>query len=139
MGMKVSTFLPFTTIFVRVFGITLIVFCFIFSTAMAAIQGPGYFLAMPTVRSRPEWFLPVHPDLTQIILANLKSTRPSPSPLRAFPMCGRDLDSDGIHLNGSSGIPYVQFLVDQPRYFLVTFYCIHKFSEDFIVFLIIYT
>lgn len=82
---------------------------------MAAIPDPSYYLAMPTVRSRPEWFLPMHLDLTKMILANLKTVNPAPQPLRAFALSGQDLDSDGIHLNALAGITYVQFLIDQPR------------------------
>lgn len=82
---------------------------------MEAVQDPSYFLAMPTVRSRPEWFVSLHSDLARLVLKHLKRLQPAPRPLRAFPMSGRDLDSDGIHLNAVSGIPYVQFLVDQPR------------------------
>lgn len=87
----------------------------IYSLKMQDVPDPSYFLAMPTIRSRPEWFINLHPGLAQVILKHLKRLRPAPQPLRAFPMSGRDLDSDGIHLNAVSGIPYVQFLVDQPR------------------------
>lgn len=82
---------------------------------MAEVQDPSYFIAMPTVRTRPEWFLPLLPELPDLILKNIRKLRLPLRPLPSFQMSGNDLDSDGIHLNALAGITYVQFLIDKPR------------------------
>lgn len=82
---------------------------------MTSVPDPSYFIALPTIRTRPDWYVPMHPELSDLISKCLRNVLPSPRPLRAFLMSGRDLDSDGIHLNAISGMAYVQFLVNQPR------------------------
>lgn len=96
------------------------VFLFLlYSQVMTDVQDPSYYLAMPTARTRPEWFMPLLAEMPDIILKHLRKIRPSPRPLPSFMMSGNDLDSDGIHLNALAGITYVQFLVDKPRFVLL--------------------
>lgn len=76
---------------------------------------PSYYLAMPTVRTQPLWFLPMQSDITQLIFGCLRMMRLPMTPLPALPLSGQDLDSDGVHLNALSGLKYVMHLIDQPR------------------------
>lgn len=83
---------------------------------MERVPEPSYYVAMPTLRTRPEWYPSINAELASMVVRILKTLRPSPRPLPAFLMSGQDLDTDGIHLNALAGMTYVQHLIDKPRY-----------------------
>lgn len=85
---------------------------------MASNPGPAYFLAPVTIRLRPQWFLEVHTALSSLLLKVLRQHRPPLTLMKAFPSTYDNLDSDGIHFTAVAGRDYVQWLLDQPRYFL---------------------
>lgn len=76
---------------------------------------PTYYLAMPTVRTQPQWFLPMYADINNLIFGCIKKMGLPITPLKALAISGQDLDSDGIHLNALAGLKYVMHLIDQPR------------------------
>lgn len=53
------------------------------------------------------------------MLSNIKSYRTPIRAMRALPLSLADLDSDGVHLNALAGLPYVQGLIDDARYFFM--------------------
>lgn len=87
----------------------------IFRHTIAAAPDPSYYLAMPTVRTQPQWFLAMQADISQLIFSCLKKLGIPLTPLQSLPLSGHDLDSDGVHLNALAGLKYVQSLIDQPR------------------------
>lgn len=95
----------------------------LFSNAIASVPDPTYFIAMPTVRTRPEWYLPLLPEIPSIVLKHIRKLRIALRPLPSFQMSGNDLDSDGIHLNALAGITYCQHLIDKPRYCFLVIIC----------------
>lgn len=86
-----------------------------YSTKIASVPDPTYFVAMPTVRTRPEWYLPLLPEIPNMVLKQIRNLHLALRPLPAFQMSGSDLDTDGIHLNALAGITYCQHLIDKPR------------------------
>ena len=83
--------------------------------AIGANCGPAYFLAPPTVRTRPSWYLPMFPSMMRSLVGSLRAHNPALTTLRAFLATPKDLDSDGVHFNALSGRDYVLYLLDQSR------------------------
>jgi len=88
---------------------------FAFRDLITALPKPSYFLAAPTVRTRPQWYLDLFPDITQMLSKALLFHHPNLTTLKTFHCSPSDLESDGMHLNTLSGIAYVNFLVEQPK------------------------
>ena len=89
--------------------------------AIGANRGPSYFLAPPTVRTRPTWYLPLLPAVMRSLVGSLRANNPALSTLRAFMSTTKDLDADGVHFNAISGRDYVLHLLDYSRYKSICF------------------
>ena len=82
---------------------------------MEAYAAPAYFLAPPTIRSRPSWYLPLLPAIVRSLTGVLRLHQPRLWTLKAFVATSSELDSDGVHFTALSGIGYVLDLIDQSR------------------------
>lgn len=76
---------------------------------------PSYYLAAPTIRTRPSWYLPILPDILTSLSRALRMHKPGLMSLKAFRVNKSDLDTDGVHLNALSGLDYVLHLLNEPR------------------------
>jgi len=92
-----------------------LVFSFHYSAAIEKTPEPSYFLAAPTSRTRPSWYLPLLPEIITSITKALRLHSPNLLTLKAFKVDKADLDSDGVHLNALSGMDYVLHLLNEPR------------------------
>jgi len=89
---------------------------FTYSAAIDKTPEPSYFLASPTTRTRPSWYLPLMSDIISLITKALRMHTPNLLTLRAFKANKVDLDSDGVHLNALTGMDYVLHLLNEPRF-----------------------
>lgn len=85
------------------------------SDAIAKVPDMNLYVVMPTPRTRPQWFMPLFAEVCKLVLSNVKSYLTPIKAMRAFPLSLSDLDSDGVHLNSVSGLPYVQGVIDDAR------------------------
>lgn len=83
--------------------------------ATSKYAAPAYFLAQPTIRSRPTWYLPLLPVVVRSLTGVLRVHNPNLYALPAFISTSSDLDSDGVHFSALSGRDYVLHLLDQSR------------------------
>jgi len=91
---------------------------FIYSRELiSSYPKPSYYLAAPTIRTRPSWYLNLLPDVTQMLTRSLIHHSPNLLSLKAFQCTAKDLDSDGVHFSTLTGLSYVNHLLEQPRYF----------------------
>lgn len=92
---------------------------FFFRVTAEANKGPVYFLASPTIRLRPAWFLPAMGRVSILLTDVLHRYQPNLTLLRAYQSSKDDLDSDGLHFSALAGRDYVTFLLDQAQYVLL--------------------
>jgi len=94
----------------------------IFRSAIEAVSGPDFFLAAPTTRTRPSWYLPILPDITNLLTKSLRLHSPNLYTIKAFKANKGDLDTDGIHFSPLTGLDYVLHLLNEPRFAFTQFY-----------------
>ena len=87
---------------------------------MEAYSAPAYFLAPPTIRTRPSWYLPLLPAIVRSLTCTLRLHQPRLWTLKAFVATNAELDSDGVHFTALAGIGYVLDLIDQSRFIVST-------------------
>lgn len=73
------------------------------------------YIAMPTPRTKPQWVVSLYTPMCKLLLGWIKDSLAPIRPLPAQTISVTDLDSDGIHLNGVIGVPYVQGILDSAR------------------------
>ena len=85
------------------------------SDAISKVQDMNLYVAMPTPRTKPQWFMPFFTEICKLILSNVRSFLVPIKAMRAPQLSLSDLDSDGVHLNSIAGLPYIQGLIDDAR------------------------
>jgi len=76
----------------------------------------SFYLAAPTIRTRPSWYLNLLPEIIQTLTKSLIHHAPPLTTLKAFNCSQKELETDGIHFSTLAGLSYVNFLLEQPRY-----------------------
>jgi len=97
-------------------SISLMIKCILCSAMISGCPRPAYFLAPPTVRLRPLWYLPLLPEIVQLLSRCLRIHEPGLQCLKSFSCTQKDLESDGVHFSALTGFSYIQFLLDEPRF-----------------------
>lgn len=87
----------------------------IFRIVIDANKGPKYYMASPTIRLRPVWFMSSMSRVSLLLTDVLRRFQPDLDTLRAYQTSKADLDSDGMHFSALAGRDYVTFILDQAQ------------------------
>jgi len=90
-----------------------------FRDLITACPKPSYYLAAPTIRTRPKWYLEMLPEILQSLSKALVHHNPSLLTLKSFHCSVKELDVDRVHFTTYSGLAYINFLIEQPRFLVV--------------------